>query len=98
MKVDGLIVIFGMAMVTFACRIGGFWLMNHSKSLKPLERILKHTPGSIIAAIVAPAALLNGFDDALAAVVVGLVMIRSRNLLLSMSSGVAVVLVLRYFF
>ena len=69
--------------------------MNHSKSLKSLERVLKHTPGSIIAAIVAPAALLNGFDDAFAAVVVALIMIRSRNLLLSMCAGIATVLLVR---
>lgn len=97
MNVDGLFVIFGMAIVTFASRIGGFWLMNHSKSLNGLERILKHTPGSIISAIVTPAALLNGLDDALAAVVVAFVMIRSQNLLLSMCSGIAAVLILRYF-
>ena len=98
MKVEALLAIFGMAVVTFACRIGGFWLMNHSRSIQGLERILKHTPGSIISAIVAPAALLNGFDDAIAAVVVALVMIRSRNLLLSMSAGIVTVLIVRYFF
>src|SRR5262245_8621610 len=97
MNLDALLAIFGMAAVTFGTRIGGFWLMNHSKSLKSLERILRHTPGSIIAAIVAPAALLNGFDDAIAALVVGFVMIRSKNLLLSMCAGIAAVLIVRYF-
>lgn len=97
MKVEPLLAIFGMSAVTFACRTGGFWLMNRSKSLKGLERILKHTPGSIISAIVAPAALLNGFDDAIAAVVVALVMIQSRNLLLSMCAGITAVLIVRYF-
>ena len=97
MKVDGLMVIFGMAVVTFASRMGGFWLMNHSKSLNGFGRILKHTPGSIISAIVAPAVLLNGVDDTIAAVIVALVMIRSQNLLLSMSIGIAAVLILRYF-
>lgn len=97
MKIDALMAIFGMAIVTSATRIGGFWLMNHSKSLKSLERILRHTPGSILAAIVAPAALLNGFDDAIAGAVVALVMIRSQNLLLSMCAGIGTVLIFRYF-
>src|SRR5262245_17743475 len=97
MKVEALLTIFGMGLVTYACRFGGFWLMNHSKSIKGLERMLKHTPGSIISAIVAPVALLNGFDDAIAAIVVALVMIRSQNLLLSICAGIATVLIVRYF-
>ena len=97
MKIEPLLAIFGMAVVTYACRFGGFWLMNHSKSIKGLERILKHTPGSIVSAIVAPAAFLNGFDDAIAAIVVALIMIRSQNLLLSICAGVAMVLIVRYF-
>ncbi len=96
MKLDAFLAIFGMAVVTFATRIGGFWVMNHAKSMKGLERMLHHTPGSILAAIVAPAALLNGFDDAIAAVAVGLVMIRSQNLLLSMCAGIGMVLIVRY--
>jgi uncharacterized membrane protein len=98
MKAEGLLAIFGMGLVTYACRFGGFWLMSHSKSIKSLERMLKHTPGSIISAVVAPVALLNGFDDAIAAVVVALVMVRSQNLLLSICAGVATVLIVRYFF
>jgi uncharacterized membrane protein len=98
MKVDALLAIFGMALVTYACRFGGFWLMNHSKSIKGLERVLKHTPGSIISAVIAPAAFLNGFDDAIAAIVVALVMIRSQNLLLSICAGVGMVLIVRYLF
>ena len=97
MKAEALLAIFGMAVVTYACRFGGFWMMNHSKSIKGLERMLKHTPGSIISAVVAPAALLNGFDDGIAAVIVALVMVRSQNLLLSMCAGVVTVLIVRYF-
>jgi uncharacterized membrane protein len=97
MKVEALIAIFGMALVTYACRFGGFWLMNHSRSLNRLEKILKYTPGSIIAAVIAPAAFLNGFDDAFAAIVVALVMIRSQSLLLSICAGVGTVLIARYF-
>jgi uncharacterized membrane protein len=97
MKVEALLAIFGMALVTYACRFGGFWLMNRSRSLNGLEKILKYTPGSIIAAVIAPVALLNGFDDAIAAIVVALVMIRSQNLLLSICVGVATVLIVRYF-
>src|SRR5262245_28816094 len=96
MNLDALLAIFGMAAATITTRIGGFWLMNRSKSLKGLERVLRYTPGSIIAAIVAPAALLNGFDDAIAAVVVAFVMIRSQNLLLSICAGIATVLIVRY--
>jgi branched chain amino acid efflux pump len=97
MKVEALLAIFGMAVVTYGCRFAGFWLMNHSRSLNGLEKVLKYTPGSIIAAVIAPVALLNGFDDAIAATVVALVMIRSQNLLLSICLGVATVLMVRYF-
>jgi uncharacterized membrane protein len=86
-----------MASVTFGTRIGGFWLMSRFRSLKKLERILRYTPGSIIAAIVAPAALMNGVDDAIASMVVVLVMIKSRNLLLSMCAGIGIILLIRLF-
>ena len=96
MKLDSAITLLGMASVTFGMRIGGFWLMSRFKSLKKLERLLTYTPGSIIASIVAPASLMNGVDEAIASLAVILVMIKSRNLLLSMCVGIAMVLLVRF--
>jgi uncharacterized membrane protein len=96
MSIESTLAIFGMAFVTFGTRIGGYWLVDRFNAIKKIERVLRYTPGSIIAAIVAPAALMNGVDDAIASAVVILIMIWSKNLLLSMCAGVAAVLFIRF--
>jgi uncharacterized membrane protein len=96
MSIESTLAIFGMASITFGTRIGGYWLINRFKAFKKIERVLHYTPGSIIAAIVAPAALMNGMDDAIASAAVIFVMIWSRNLLLSMCVGLGAVLLIRF--
>ena len=89
--------ILGMALVTYATRAGGLWLMGRVHTSPRVEMWLAHIPGAILVAIVAPAALAAGPAEALAALATALVAARTRNLVLSMLVGVAAVWALRHF-
>ena len=87
--------ILGMAIVTYATRAGGFWLMARVPASPRLEAWLRHVPGAVLAAIGAPAALAAGPAGIAAAVVAMLVMRRTGSLPAAMAVGVGVVLLLR---
>ncbi|HSE40187.1 MAG TPA: AzlD domain-containing protein [Acidobacteriota bacterium] len=95
MKFNSLLTILGMAAITYGLRASGFWFMSRVAAFQKLQRVLRYTPGAIIASIVAPAAFFNGTDDAIASIVVMLVMFRSQNLLLSICSGILSVFLVR---
>ncbi len=87
--------IVGMALVTYATRIGGLWLMGRVTPSPRVEAWLHNIPGAVLVAIVTPAALSNGPADALAAAATALVAARTRNLLLAIALGVAAAWALR---
>lgn len=87
--------IVAMALVTYATRAGGLWLMGRLPPSPRLERWLARLPGAILAAIVAPAALAGGITTALAALASMLVMARTGNVLVAMVVGVGLVVGLR---
>ena len=90
-----LLTIFGMAAVTYFSRVGGLYLMNRITITPKTESWLKTLPGCILISIVAPLILRAGLPEIGAALLVILVSLRSRNLLLAMSLGVACVWLLR---
>jgi uncharacterized membrane protein len=90
-----LLAILGMGLVTYATRAGGLWLMGRLPTSPRLEAWLRQIPGAILISIVAPAALTTGPAEALASLATVLVAARTRNLLLAMVVGVAVVWALR---
>jgi uncharacterized membrane protein len=86
---ESLAVVLAMALVTFATRIGGFWIMRLMPVTPALEAFLRYLAGSVLVAILTRA-LLDGGTAAVAAVVVAaLVMIPARNMLFAMVGGVA---------
>lgn len=91
MSAEALLTIVGMALVTYSTRAGGMWLMRFTSPSARTERVLQHIPGSVLAAIIAPAAVAHGAEGILAVGVTALVSLRSRNLLLAMVAGVATV-------
>ena len=97
MGVDGqaAIVIVGMALVTYTTRAGGLWVMGRLPRSPRIDAWLRHLPGAILAAIVAPAALTSGVASALAALAAMLVMARTGNVLVAMVVGVGLILPLR---
>lgn len=80
-----------MAVVTYATRAGGLWMMSRVTLSKRMMAWLRHVPGTVLMAIVAPAVLSGGFAEGVAGLATALVAWRSRNLLLALATGVGVV-------
>ncbi len=97
MRTDSIIVIVGMALVTYLTRAGGLWLMGRMALTRQVEQWLRHIPGAILVAIVAPASLTNGPAEALATLAVIITIARTGNLFLAMAAGVGAVWMLRNF-
>lgn len=90
-----LVAILGMALVTYATRVGGLWLVGRVRPSPAVEAWLRQVPGAILAAIVVPAALRGGPADGVALAAAMLVAARTRSLLLALAIGVGVAWVLR---
>src|SRR5581483_449884 len=97
MHVDtsALIAIGGMALVTYLTRAGGLWLMGRVTLTPRLEAGLQAVPGAVLISILAPSALAAGPAELCAALATVLLMLRTRNLLIAIVAGVAVVWALR---
>jgi uncharacterized membrane protein len=90
-----LITILGMALVTYATRAGGFWLMGLVTPSPRIEAWLRQIPGAVLVAIIAPTVLASSVAETLAALATVLVAIRTKNVLIAMLVGVATVWLLR---
>jgi uncharacterized membrane protein len=90
-----LLTILGMALVTYATRAGGFWLMGLVTPSPRVEAWLRQIPGAVLVAIIAPTVLASSLAETLAALATVLVAIRTKNVLISMLIGVAMVACLR---
>jgi len=89
--------ILGMTFVTAFTRIFGYWAVGYLNVKGRLKGALNAVPGSILIAIVAPAAFSAGPAEAIAgAVTVGLAW--RFPMLVAVSGGVGCVVVLRYLF
>ncbi len=90
-----LLTILLMALATYATRAGGLWLASRLTLSDRMEAWLDHIPGAILVSLVAPTILTSGFAEALAALAVILVALRTGSLPVAMVTGVGVVLMLR---
>ena len=86
-----LLTILGMALVTYATRAGGFWLMGLVTPSPRVETWLKQLPGAVLVALIAPTILASSIAETLAAIATVLVAIRTKNVLIAMLVGVATV-------
>ena len=84
-----------MALVTYATRAGGLWLTSRLTLSDRMEAWLGYIPGAILVSLVAPTVLASGLAEALAALAVVLVALRTGSLPVAMVTGVGAVLVLR---
>ena len=55
--------IFGMALITYGTRAGGFWLMRFVPLSGRVDSWLRSIPGAVIAAVVAPAVWKGGWIE-----------------------------------
>ena len=86
-----ILTILGMALVTYATRAGGFWLMGLVTPSPRVETWLKQIPGAVLVALIAPTILASSIAETLAAIATVLVAIRTKNVLIAMLVGVATV-------
>jgi uncharacterized membrane protein len=97
LRVEFLWLVLIVGAVAFACRAGGFLLMQFIPQSPRLEAALKATPLAVMVGIVAPSAARGGVSDILAlGVIVGLARLGANDVV-SALSGVAVVALARSF-
>jgi uncharacterized membrane protein len=90
-RADVLLAILCMAVVTYACRAGGYALLRSFRPPPFVEAMLRHLPGALFVAYVAPPLLAGGLPASIGAVAVVAAQLAFRNLGLSVLVGVAVV-------
>src|SRR5437764_14866790 len=83
-----LITILGMALVTYATRAGGFWLMSLVTPSPRIEAWLRQIPGAVMVSLVAPTVLASSLAETLAALATVPVGARTNNVLLATVAGV----------
>lgn len=99
-----LLIIIGMALVTFAIRYPLLALLGKITLPEPVLRALKYVPPVVLTAIIAPAMLFKGdqfvvsyTNDYLIAGIISIVVAwRSKNLLLTIVVGMASMLIWRW--
>jgi uncharacterized membrane protein len=95
LRPDVLLAIIGMAIVTYACRAGGYAVLRVVRPPPFIDAMLRHIPGPLFAAYCALALSNMGPDAWGAAAAVVLTQWKTGNLGLSILVGVAAVAVLR---
>jgi branched-subunit amino acid transport protein len=88
---QGVLAILGMALVTFAIKAGGLILADRLPRTGFFALWLKHIPGAVLAALVAPAVLTGRLADALAGIATAALFLLTRNLFAAMAGGVITV-------
>lgn len=83
--------ILAMAAATYACRAGGFWLMQHVPLTARVRRGLTALPGSIVVATVLPLALRGGLPAIIGIACAIATMFKVRNELIALIVGLAAV-------
>ena len=90
MRTDALVTILSMALVTYATRAGGLWLMGRVTPSPGVERWLRQIPGAVLVSLVAPTVVMGGPVGLAASAATVLVAGRTGNILLAMLAGVGV--------
>ena len=95
MQTSSMLTILGMALVTYATRAGGLWLMGRVRPSPRVEKWLRHIPDAVLISIVAPIVAASGPAELLAVLATVVVGVRTENVLLTMLIGVGVVWAVR---
>ncbi|MFC7139251.1 AzlD family protein [Halosimplex aquaticum] len=89
------VVIAGMAAVTYLTKAGGLWLLTHVGISDRAEAGLEVLPGAIVVAVLAPELAAGGPPEWLAGAVVAAVALRTENIFLALVVGVGAVIAFR---
>ncbi|WP_045211297.1 AzlD family protein [Desulfonatronovibrio magnus] len=91
------VTIFAMALVTYITRSGGLFIVSRISPSPRVRAFLQHMPSSILVAIIIPTLAGKGPSELLAAAAAALAAILTRNLIVSIISGLLAVSILRNF-
>ncbi|AVF05300.1 MULTISPECIES: AzlD family protein [Devosia] len=92
---EAFIAILGMALVTIAIKAGGLLLADRLPRQGFAAAWLRHIPGAVLAALVAPALVTGSPAEMIAAIAAGGIYILTRNLFAAMAAGVLAVYLAR---
>ncbi|QLD84168.1 AzlD domain-containing protein [Natronomonas halophila] len=95
-SLTALAVVFGMSIVTYATKAGGFWALDRIDPSESVREALDVLPGGIIVAILTVRLLDGGPTEWTAGIAVVLVAYRTENVLLAMAAGVGTLLIVRW--
>lgn len=87
--------ILAMAAITFAIRAGGLALAERLPTEGFLAIWLRHVPGAVLAALVAPGLVSGSWPELGAALAVIVMQVLTRSLLLALLAGILCVVALR---
>ena len=90
-----LLLVVALAVASYACRAGGFWIMRYVAITPRMEAALRAAPLAVMIGVVAPAAVRGGVAELAGLAATVLVMLWRRNDLLAAFAGVIVVALLR---
>jgi uncharacterized membrane protein len=79
--------ILGMAIATYACRAGGYWVFSKIKPTPFLRAVLTYIPGTLFVSFVLPALVRGGGQTTIGALATLAVMLRTRSFPWSMLAG-----------
>jgi len=88
---DVLLAILGMALVTYACRAGGYAILRSVRPPAFVEAMLRHLPGALFMAYVAPPLIAGGLAAWIGGVAVVATQLLTRDMGLAIVAGVAAV-------
>ena len=92
---EAVIAILGMALVTIAVKASGLLLADRLPRDGFAAAWLRHIPGAVLAALVAPALVTGSPAEVVAAIATGGIFILTRNLFAAMATGVVTVYLMR---
>jgi uncharacterized membrane protein len=88
---SALLAIVLMAIVTYAMRAGGYWIMGRVTLSPRVTAMLAYLPGAVLTSLVVPAVLEEGVPGVIALIATAVVMRWRGNLLFAMLAGVVTI-------
>jgi branched-subunit amino acid transport protein len=89
--------IFLMGVSVYMIRLLGFWLGGYIKFNKNIKMWLDYLPGCLLTAVIAPDLFSHaGYLELVAAVIVVITMIKTKNIFIAILLGMTVVSVYRF--
>lgn len=91
-----LLAIIGMALATYATRVGGLFLIRYIDANGRMKAALDAMPPAILMAVIAPTILTTGPAETSAAIITAIAAFLRLPLVVTLIIGVASVVLLRY--